>query len=46
MEYRAFEPSQGGQPAFGEFQLKILEVMLAQRQISEEVVTAALRVWI
>jgi hypothetical protein len=44
VEYRAFEPSQGGQPTFRQLQLKILKVMLAQRQVSQEVVTAALRV--
>jgi hypothetical protein len=44
MEYRAFQPSQRGQPTFRQLQLKMLKVMLTQRQVSEEVVTAALRV--
>jgi len=42
MEHRAFESSQRGQPAFGQFKLKILKVMLTQRQVSEEVITTAL----
>jgi hypothetical protein len=46
MKDRAFEPAKRRQPAFRQLQLKILKVMFAQRQVSQEVVTAALRVGI
>jgi hypothetical protein len=46
MNDRAFEPAKRRQPAFRQLQLKILKVMFAQRQVSQEVVTAALRVGI
>jgi hypothetical protein len=43
VEDRALEPSQRRQPAFGQFKLEVLKVMLAKRQVSQEIVTAALR---